>query len=241
MERWPSGRRHSPAKGAYAQKRIEGSNPSFSAKKSFENSASVAQLDRVLGYEPRGQEFESLRVHQLMTQIVSLSSRGLGHRPFTAVTRVRISLGTPLFNSGAVAQPVEQRTFNPLVASSNLARSTILKFPKMMKFKPIIALSCCITSAFAYTQSDLLSAQYEYQTSSNQLTLAKQEKQDASAALSKSKQKLDDTQKAYQDAQKELQGVQTRYANAESSLILKNKDFGTANNNLNQIWNSLNK
>ena len=93
--------------------------------------ASVAQLDRVLGYEPRGQEFESLRVHQLMTQIVSLSSRGLGHRPFTAVTRVRISLGTPLFNSGAVAQPVEQRTFNPLVASSNLARSTILKFPKL--------------------------------------------------------------------------------------------------------------
>ena len=111
----------------------------------------------------------------------------------------------------------------------------------MMKFKPIIVLSCCITSAFAYTQSDLLAAQYDYQTSSNQLTLAKQEKQDASAALSKSKQKLDDAQKAYQDAQKELQGVQTRYANAESSLILKNKDFGTANNNLNQIWNSLNK
>ena len=26
--------------------------------------APVAQLDRVLGYEPRGQEFESLRAHQ---------------------------------------------------------------------------------------------------------------------------------------------------------------------------------
>ena len=28
---------------------------------------------------------------------VTLSSRGLGHRPFTAVTRVRIPLGSPLF------------------------------------------------------------------------------------------------------------------------------------------------
>jgi hypothetical protein len=27
--------------------------------------APVAQLDRVLGYEPRGQEFESLRAHQI--------------------------------------------------------------------------------------------------------------------------------------------------------------------------------
>ena len=27
---------------------------------------------------------------------VTLSSRGLGHRPFTAVTRVRIPLGSPL-------------------------------------------------------------------------------------------------------------------------------------------------
>ena len=119
VEGTPLLREHTPK--SVSRVRIPLSPPN---EKSFENSASVAQLDRVLGYEPRGQEFESLRVHQLITQIVSLSSRGLGHRPFTAVTRVRISLGTPLFNSGAVAQPVEQRTFNPLVASSNLARPT---------------------------------------------------------------------------------------------------------------------
>ena len=50
---------------------IEGSNPSLSAKKLSGmiskvscfgvNSAPVAQLDRVSGYEPGGREFESLR------------------------------------------------------------------------------------------------------------------------------------------------------------------------------------
>ena len=30
----------------------------------FRVNATVAQLDRVLGYEPNGREFESLRVHQ---------------------------------------------------------------------------------------------------------------------------------------------------------------------------------
>ena len=39
----------------YTSDGIEGSNPSLSAF------APVAQLDRALGYEPRGQGFESLR------------------------------------------------------------------------------------------------------------------------------------------------------------------------------------
>ena len=59
----------------------EGSNPSLSANTGinrfsisarvkiaimlqFHHYAPVAQLDRVLGYEPRGQEFESLPAHQ---------------------------------------------------------------------------------------------------------------------------------------------------------------------------------
>ena len=68
---------------------IEGSNPSLSANlqdakhklqikivfKCFhalippffiKSNAPVAQLDRVLGYEPRGREFESLRAHHLL-------------------------------------------------------------------------------------------------------------------------------------------------------------------------------
>jgi hypothetical protein len=71
-ERWPSGRRHSPAKGASGHKpgsrvRIPPSPP----RQHFH--APVAQLDRVLGYEPRGQEFESLRAHQYK-QGVSLAA-----------------------------------------------------------------------------------------------------------------------------------------------------------------------
>lgn len=41
---------------------IEGSNPSLTAIVYFIYSAPVAQLDRVLGYEPSGQRFESFRV-----------------------------------------------------------------------------------------------------------------------------------------------------------------------------------
>ncbi len=41
---------------------IEGSNPSLTAIVCFIYSAPVAQLDRVLGYEPSGQRFRSSRV-----------------------------------------------------------------------------------------------------------------------------------------------------------------------------------
>src|SRR3954470_2137342 len=52
---------------------------------------------RALAWHARGQRFDPAYLHQRKTldQSPSPSSRGLGHRPFTAVTRVRISLGTP--------------------------------------------------------------------------------------------------------------------------------------------------
>ena len=43
---------------------------------------------------------------RLRLKAASLSSRGLGHRPFTAVTGVRIPLGTPKVERGAVVQSV---------------------------------------------------------------------------------------------------------------------------------------
>ena len=56
----------------------EGSNPSLSARIAILNQfAPVAQMDRVLGYEPRGRAFESLRAHQI--------KKGLflkGNKPF---------------------------------------------------------------------------------------------------------------------------------------------------------------
>lgn len=55
---------------------------------------------------------------------MDLSSRGLGRGPFTAVTRVRISPGSPYY--GSLAQLVEHLTLNQQVVGSNPTRSTIL-------------------------------------------------------------------------------------------------------------------
>ena len=67
-ERWLSGRKRSPAKGVRANTpsrvRIPLSPPHI-FKTALLNNAPVAQLDRVLGYEPSGREFESLRARHL--------------------------------------------------------------------------------------------------------------------------------------------------------------------------------
>ena len=93
---------------------------------------------------------------------------------------------------------------------------------------------------YAYTQTDLLSAQYTYQATNDKLTQAKNEKIAASAALAKAKTKMEDAQKKLKEAQQEYQQAQTRSANAESSLVQATKDFSSANQKVNQIWNSLN-
>ena len=70
-ERWLSGRKRSPAKGVRANTpsrvRIPLSPPHFLKSGRWlpqPDNAPVAQLDRVLGYEPSGREFESLRARQ---------------------------------------------------------------------------------------------------------------------------------------------------------------------------------
>ena len=57
-------------------------------------------ISRVIFRAPAGRVrgSESPRSIHVRSGSASPSSRGLGHRPFTAVTRVRISLGTPFFS-----------------------------------------------------------------------------------------------------------------------------------------------
>src|ERR1700694_3051 len=51
---------------------------------------------RALAWHARGQRFDPAYLHQSELAVPeSPSSRGLGHRPFTAVTGVRIPVGTP--------------------------------------------------------------------------------------------------------------------------------------------------
>ncbi len=66
LERWPSGRRRSPAKGVW-----EKSHRGFESLSLRHVYAPVAQLDRVFGYEPKGRRFESFRAHQLSSTYLS--------------------------------------------------------------------------------------------------------------------------------------------------------------------------
>ncbi len=59
---------------------------------------SLAQLVRAPALQAGGHRFESCNFHQ-NKQYSALWSSGLRHRPFTAVTRVRTSVGSPSANN----------------------------------------------------------------------------------------------------------------------------------------------
>ena len=61
--------------------------------------------------------------------LLSPSSSGLGHRPFTAGTGVRTPLGTPFFFAG-IAQLVERNLAKVEVASSNLVSRSIFSLSR---------------------------------------------------------------------------------------------------------------
>src|SRR3954447_16152214 len=59
---------------------------------------------RALAWHARGQRFDPAYLHQSrcrrferIVQVLTLSSRGLGHHPFTVSTGVRIPVGSPSF------------------------------------------------------------------------------------------------------------------------------------------------
>src|SRR5206468_9653119 len=58
-------------------------------------SRGYSSAGRALAWHARGQRFDPAYLHHEAKLRKSLSSRGLGHCPFTAVTGVRIPLGTP--------------------------------------------------------------------------------------------------------------------------------------------------
>ena len=71
MEKYPRGRRGSPAKGVVrdtvARVQIPLSPPQIADERSA-ICAPLAQLDRALVYGTKGQEFESLTTHQIITE-----------------------------------------------------------------------------------------------------------------------------------------------------------------------------
>ena len=82
---------------------------------------------RALAWHARGQRFDPAYLHHEDTQfcLKSPSSRGLGHRPFTAVTGVRIPVGTPKQNrhpcGGVFVSAFPRVLFEPLGSTSRMS------------------------------------------------------------------------------------------------------------------------
>ena len=105
----------------------------------------------------------------------------------------------------------------------------------------LLLLTVACGSVFAYTQQDLLSAQYDYQVSSDQLTQAKNNLKDASSSLIDAQQDRNKAYEKYMAAESSLVSAKKAKADAESAVTNKTEAFAKANDKVNQIWDSLNK
>ena len=86
--------------------------------------APVAQLDRVLGYEPRGRAFESLRVHQFQAKSPFF---GMGFL-LSAIKSVRLPWSKLV--CGACASPIQNRdSLNPLFEFATMKMFSCIREP----------------------------------------------------------------------------------------------------------------
>ncbi|MCC2625172.1 MAG: hypothetical protein K0R14_1045 [Burkholderiales bacterium] len=187
--------------------------------------------------------------------MLSLSSRGLGHRPFTAVTGVRIPLGTPLIvdhttisflNSGLLAQPVEQLAFNQLVTSSNLVQPTTSTSKISMIIKKSICVISIAVSTYVYaggTSTNLISVQNNYQSAkadyNNKEDILTQSTNDVTTAknnLEKAQKNLQQAQRDLKDAQTDLQQKNALLVRAKQDVAVSEQNLKTAANAVNQAW-----
>ncbi len=86
----------------------------------------------------RSRGFESLALRHYNFNLGPLVKR-LRHRPFTAVTRVRIPYGSPLRNIGGLAQLGEHLPYKQGVGGSIPSSSTIKLFKKVVNIKSFAA------------------------------------------------------------------------------------------------------
>ena len=102
---------------------VAGSNPAPATIKSFKKYGGVAQLARACGSYPQCQRFKSVRrYHYFMFKIIGPMVKWLRHRPFTAVSRVRIPVGSP----GRIAQLGEHLPYKQgVIGSSPIAPTKI--------------------------------------------------------------------------------------------------------------------
>ena len=111
----------------------------------------------------------------------------------------------------------------------------------MQKSIPFLALLTLSATSFAYTQQDLLSAQYDYQVASDQLTQAKNNLSNDSKSLKSAQEDRDKALGKYQAAESALTLAKQGKESAEVALKQKTSNFEKSNEKVNQIWDSLNK
>jgi hypothetical protein len=115
---WPPFLDSSAVEHPAVNRRVVGSNPTRGASAPIAQSAErIHGKDEVIGSNPIGSSIETTLCCHCGPMV-----KRLRHRPFTAVTGVRIPLGSPPY--GSVAQSVEQRTENPRVGGSIPSRAT---------------------------------------------------------------------------------------------------------------------
>src|SRR3989338_2892839 len=68
---------------------------------------------RALAWHARGHRFDPVYLHQSLltvsSKVLTLSSRGLGHHPFTVSTGVRIPVGSPSCSAWLVLKRCKQK------------------------------------------------------------------------------------------------------------------------------------
>jgi hypothetical protein len=108
------------------QKRTEGSNPSLSATGMVSSVVEhLLHTQGVTGSIPVPSTIYLLHVHRrcaILDICLAPSSRGLGRRPLTAQTGVRIPMGSPI--TWTASSMVEHPTLNRTVEGSSPSRST---------------------------------------------------------------------------------------------------------------------
>lgn len=95
----------------------------------------------------------------------------------------------------------------------------------------LIALIAVFPTSYAYTQTELLNAQDNYQSTRSQY-------EDAKKQLTDAKKELSDAQKALSNAQADLKLKQKNLNTAQTNLAITAKAFTTATTKVNAVWGS---
>ncbi len=122
---------------------------------------------------------------------------------------------------------------------SNPVRSTTYL---VFKMKKIICLGLALISikAFAYTQSDLLSAQTNFQTAKSNLDTNKSQLTEAKDNLTRAESAVQNAKKSLADAEKNLKSKQESAVVAKRNVNTANAVYNQSGLTVENVWQQIN-